>query len=116
ERPAWQIYATDISENTLQIARKNAQRLRIENVSFSQGSWCTALPRLAFDVIVSNPPYLAETEWEAYASGLAFEPRGALTSGLDGLDAIRDIIRNSRDYLRPGGYLLIEHGFQQGQA
>lgn len=116
ERPAWQIYATDISESALQIASKNAQQLRIENVSFYQGSWCTALPRLGFDMIVSNPPYIAETEWPAYVKGLAFEPVSALVSGVDGLDAIRVISLSAKDYLNSDGYLLIEHGFLQGQA
>lgn len=114
ERPSWRIDATDISENALQIARKNAQRLRIENVSFYQGDWCTALPRLGFDIIASNPPYIADVEWDAYAGGLAFEPKEALTSGRDGLDAIRRISESCQLYLKPGGLLLIEHGWQQG--
>jgi release factor glutamine methyltransferase len=114
EKPASQIYATDASESALQVARKNAQRLGFKNISFYQGNWCTALPCDKFDVIVSNPPYLGEMEWDAYAEGLAYEPRDALLSGLDGLDAIRTICHSAREYLTSGGYLLVEHGFLQG--
>jgi release factor glutamine methyltransferase len=116
ERPAWHIYAADISENALAIAKKNAQRLALKNISFHLGSWCSALPCNGFDVIVSNPPYISEVEWEAYAQGLAFEPREALVSGLDGLDAIRTICHSAKHYLKPEGYLLVEHGFLQGAA
>jgi len=116
EKPASQIYATDTSDSALQIARKNAQQLQLGNISFHQGNWCTALPCDKFDVIVSNPPYLGEMEWDAYAEGLAFEPREALLSGLDGLDAIRTISHSAREYLTSGGYLLVEHGFLQGAA
>jgi release factor glutamine methyltransferase len=118
ERPNWQIYATDISENTLQIARKNAQRLAVKNISFLQGDWCQALASFTadFDVVVSNPPYIAEAEWGAYAEGLVFEPRSALIAGKAGLDAIDIISRQAQSYLKPGGYVIVEHGFLQGSA
>jgi release factor glutamine methyltransferase len=116
ERPSWEIYATDISEEALQIARKNAQQLGLKNVSFYQGNWCTALPCSDFDIIVSNPPYIAETEWADYAEGLAFEPRLALVSGQDGLEALQDIGLSAKNYLHSSGYLLMEHGFSQGAA
>ena len=116
DRPDWQIYATDVSESALQIARKNARRLALENISFHQGNWCTALPCDGFDVIVSNPPYIGEMEWEAYAEGLLFEPRDALISGLDGLDSIRTISHSAKSYLKPAGYVFVEHGFLQGAA
>lgn len=116
ERPSWEVCAVDVSQSALQIASKNAQRLELKNISFYLGNWCTALPDLEFAVIVSNPPYIAETEWADYADGLAFEPRTALVAGTDGLDDIRVIIRDAKRYLSPGGYLLIEHGYQQAQA
>jgi len=116
ERPDWQIYACDNNENTLCTAKHNAQRLGLNAIFFMQGEWCQALPCNDFDVIVSNPPYLAETEWEEYAHELQFEPRAALVSGRDGLQAIRDISVSTTHYLRPGGYLLLEHGFRQGPA
>jgi release factor glutamine methyltransferase len=116
ERPDWQILATDVSEKSLSVASQNAQRLRLNNISFYLGSWCTALPCYDLDVIVSNPPYIAETEWEAYAQGLGFEPRTALVAGPDGLDAIRLIIQTAKYYLKPGGCFFLEHGFSQGKA
>lgn len=116
ERPLWKIFATDISAKTLTIARENAKRLALQNISFYQGHWCSALPCRDFNVIVSNPPYIAEAEWHGYSTHLAFEPRHALLSGRDGLDAIQEITQLSRNYLRLSGYLLIEHGFLQGLA
>lgn len=116
ERPAWQIFATDISESALQIANKNAQNLMLKTISFYQGDWAAALPQDKLDMIISNPPYIGQAEWTAYAEGLEFEPRQALVSGQQGLDAITAIIKTSRAYLRPQGYLLIEHGHKQGEA
>lgn len=116
ERPAWRIVATDISEKALQIASENAHQLSLSQISFSLGSWCTPLPEKYFDVIVSNPPYIAEVEWEQYASGLQFEPRTALVAGRDGLNDIREICHSVISRLRAGGYLLIEHGFMQGMS
>jgi len=116
EKKAWQIHAVDICDGALQMARTNAKTLRIENVSFYQGNWCQALPCTDFDVMVSNPPYIAETEWEKYAKGLTFEPSMALVSGRDGLDAIRQISQSAKYYLKPKGYILVEHGFSQAEA
>lgn len=116
ERPEWQIYATDVSESALAIADNNAQQLGLKNVAFFSGNWCTALLTTDFDVIVSNPPYIAESEWKEYAEGLKYEPKLALTSGEAGLDAIQEIANAARHYLKPGGYLLVEHGFAQGAA
>jgi len=113
EKPVWNIYATDISHAALERAKKNASQLTIENINFFQGNWCTALPRNDFDIIVSNPPYIAEAEWDLYAENLAFEPKNALVSGEDGLDAIRQISQSAKYYLKPGGYLLVEHGYLQ---
>lgn len=116
ERPSWDISAVDISESALVVASKNAQRLGLTRISFYSGNWFTALPAGEFDLVVSNPPYLSEAEWPAYAASLTNEPREALVSGHDGLDAIRHIVSEARWRIRPGGYLLIEHGFAQGAA
>lgn len=114
EHPVWQISATDISEAALAVAKENAARLQIPNVSFYQGSWCEALPSADFNLIISNPPYIAQEEWGLYEDGLLFEPRDALVSGLDGFDSIREIIQAAKGYLISDGYLMIEHGFWQG--
>ena len=114
ERPSWQLVATDISEEALQLAQQNADRLALKNIHFYLGSWFAALPsEEPFDVIVSNPPYIAEGDPHLNHATLQFEPYNALVSGADGLDAIRAIIRQARRYLKPGGYLLLEHGHDQ---
>lgn len=116
EQPGWKISAIDNQAAALAVAQENAQRLGLANLRFYCGDWCAALPHRAFDVIVSNPPYIAESEWADYAAGLLFEPRGALVSGDDGLAAIRDIVAHAKHYLRPDGFIFLEHGAAQGQA
>ena len=113
-RPRARVFATDISEMALEVARGNATRLRIGNVEFRQGDWCASLADEQFDVIVSNPPYIAEGDPHLHEGDLRFEPAAALASGADGLDAIRVIVRDAREHLRNGGWLLLEHGFEQG--
>ncbi len=116
EHHDWSIVATDISEQALNIAKKNAAALNLQQVAFYQGDWCQALPHQDFDFIISNPPYLAEIEWAQYAPQLAFEPRVALLSGEDGLDAMRVLIASAKQYLKLDGWLLLEHGYSQGNA
>jgi release factor glutamine methyltransferase len=116
ERPHWHIVAVDSSSAALQLAAKNAQRLQLNNnVSFCQGNWCSALPAAKFHLIISNPPYIAESEWESYAQNLAYEPRQALISGQDGLEAIREISQSATNCLKNNGFLLLEHGYQQAK-
>ncbi|HEX6612517.1 MAG TPA: peptide chain release factor N(5)-glutamine methyltransferase [Rhodanobacteraceae bacterium] len=117
ERPRAHVLATDASAAALEVARANAQALRLTNVEFAQGDWCAALGgRRDFDLIVSNPPYIAEEDPHLHEGDLRFEPRAALASGADGLDAIRTIMRDARAHLHKGGWLLLEHGFEQGAA
>lgn len=116
-RPRARVLATDVSGAALEIARGNAQALRLTNVGFAQGDWCAALGvARGFDLMVSNPPYIAEGDPHLREGDLRFEPRAALASGVDGLDAIRVIVRDARSHLRDGGWLLLEHGFDQGSA
>jgi protein-(glutamine-N5) methyltransferase, release factor-specific len=116
ERPCAHVFATDISEAALAIACENAAALAIGNVRFGSGSWCSALAGGPFDLIASNPPYIADDDPHLAAGDLRFEPLGALASGQDGLDAIRAIIRDAAAHLVPGGWLLLEHGVAQGSA
>lgn len=113
-RPQVRVLATDASAAALYVARGNAQRLGLGNVDFVQGDWCAALGDRLFDLIVSNPPYIAENDAHLAQGDLRFEPRGALASGVDGLDAIRTIVRDAPTHLTLGGWLLLEHGFDQG--
>lgn len=116
-RPDVRVLATDASVAALDVARANARALKLTNVEFAQGDWCAALGDARdFDLIVSNPPYIAEGDPHLREGDLRFEPRAALASGADGLDAIRMIIRDARSHLREGGWLLMEHGFEQGEA
>jgi len=117
ERPHARMLASDASGAALELARHNARRLNLTNVEFAQGDWCAALGEAReFDLIVSNPPYIAEDDPHLHEGDLRFEPRAALASGPDGLDAIRIIIRDARTHLREDGWLLLEHGFEQGAA
>lgn len=116
ERPRAQVLATDASSEALAVARGNADRNGIGNVAFRHGSWLQPLGEAAFDLIASNPPYIADGDPHLVQGDLRFEPPMALSCGPDGLDAIRTIIRDAPACLRPGGWLLLEHGWEQGEA
>jgi release factor glutamine methyltransferase len=116
ERPLVQVLATDTSSAALAVARGNAARLGLDNIGFARGDWCAALGVAAFDLIASNPPYIAARDPHLAMGDLRFEPAAALVAGDDGLDAIRIIVRDAMRHLRPGGWLLLEHGWQQGAA
>ncbi|MDC8011266.1 peptide chain release factor N(5)-glutamine methyltransferase [Tahibacter soli] len=116
ERPRARVVATDISAAALSVARENAKELKISNVDFALGDWCGALGDLRCDVIASNPPYIERTDAHLEQGDLRYEPIAALASGDDGLDAIRAIATQSPEHLRPGGWLLLEHGWMQGEA
>lgn len=114
ECPGSTVTATDVSEEALKIARTNAENLG-QNISFHAGSWWDAVPAdKHFDLIVSNPPYIhAEDE---HLAALGCEPIGALTDGANGLTCLTEIISHAREHLNPGGWLLVEHGYDQGPA
>lgn len=116
ERPRAQVLATDASTEALAVARGNAERLGIGNVAFAAGDWCAALGDARFGVIVSNPPYIAVGDPHLDEGDLRREPRSALVSGMDGLNAIRRIVAAAPDHLEAGGWLLLEHGWEQGAA
>ncbi|MDH5485846.1 MAG: peptide chain release factor N(5)-glutamine methyltransferase [Gammaproteobacteria bacterium] len=116
ERPNWQIVATDSSTEALQVARSNAASLGINNIEFRQGNWLAALPAIPFDIIASNPPYICDADPHLQQGDVRFEPLSALASGEDGLDAIRHICSTAMHHLKPGGLLILEHGYDQQQA
>lgn len=114
ERPDWQIYATDQSTKALCIAKQNAASHQLEQVHFLKGSWCAALPKnQSFDAIVSNPPYIRPDDPHLTQTSLPVEPRSALVADKDGLADIEIIIQQSHPYLKAGGWLLLEHGYDQ---
>jgi release factor glutamine methyltransferase len=116
ERPRCHVVATDISAAALAVARANAGLHGIGNVAFRQGSWQQPLQDERFDVVVSNPPYLCEGDAHLVKGDVQFEPRHALVAGVDGLEAIRAIAHNLKSSLNRGGWLILEHGFDQARA
>lgn len=115
ERPHWQITGVDCSASALTVARVNAQRVAQDHLEWLQGSWFRPLAGRRFALVVSNPPYIAEGDVHLQQGDLRFEPRSALTAGVDGLDDIRQIIAQAPYYLESPGYLLLEHGFDQAE-
>jgi release factor glutamine methyltransferase len=116
ERPRCRVIATDISAAALAVARRNAERLGIHNIEFRHGEWLASLAGLAIDLMVSNPPYVAEGDPHLAQGDLRFEPQTALVAGHDGLAAIRRIAAGAAAHLGPDGWLLLEHGADQGAA
>jgi release factor glutamine methyltransferase len=117
ERPLAEMVATDASIAALDVARTNAEALGLASrMRLVHGDWFAALRGQRFDAIVSNPPYLADDDPHLQLGDLRFEPRAALVSGGEGLDAIRVIVRDAPAHLLPGGWLMLEHGWEQGEA
>lgn len=116
ERPQVDVTATDLSAAALDMARGNAARNGLARVRFVQGAWFAPLQGMRFDLIASNPPYIASNDPHLQQGDLRHEPATALASGIDGLDDIRLIVADAGAHLLPGGWLLIEHGWDQGAA
>jgi release factor glutamine methyltransferase len=114
ERPGWKVTATDASAEALAVARRNGQRLVPGRVDWLLGDWFAPLAGHRFDVIVSNPPYIAADDPVLLGDSLEHEPRGALTPGGDGSAALATLINGSPEYLTAGGWLALEHGESQG--
>ncbi|MDP2694969.1 MAG: peptide chain release factor N(5)-glutamine methyltransferase [Gallionella sp.] len=112
-RPEAEVTAVDASHEALSVARENALRLNIANVRLLRSDWFAALAGERFDLIVSNPPYIAEGDAHLAQGDLRFEPRAALASGADGLDDIHRIVAGAKEHLNAGGWLLFEHGYDQ---
>ncbi len=112
-RPDGQLSAVDASADALAVASTNAERLAL-TVDFHQGSWLAPFQGRHFDAIVSNPPYVASHD--AHLTALRHEPLSALAAGPDGLDDIRQIVHQASEHLKPHGWLLLEHGFDQAHA
>ena len=118
QRPEMRVVATDVSDKALALARSNAARHGCaDRIEFLQGSWYAPVAARRFDVVVSNPPYVAAADPHLARGDLRFEPPGALTDGsADGLDSIRAIVAGAGAHLLPGGWLLFEHGYDQADA
>jgi release factor glutamine methyltransferase len=112
-RPDVAMTAVDASEDALEVARENARRLGVANIRFLRSDWFSALDGQRFDLIVSNPPYIASGDVHLTQGDVRFEPLSALASGADGLDDIRSIVGKAAAYLESGAWLLLEHGYDQ---
>lgn len=113
ERPYWIIEACDISAKALEVAKDNAKTLGLTQVQFYQSHWFDQLPYKHYDVIVSNPPYIAHNDPHLTQGDLRFEPLNALVSSQEGLADLQYLIEHSRKWLVPNGLLLLEHGCDQ---
>jgi release factor glutamine methyltransferase len=116
ERPRAVVMASDLSRDALTLALENGRALGIANVSFVVSDWYAQLAGGEFDFIVSNPPYVAEGDQHLTQGDLRFEPRAALVAGESGLAALRVIVEGAQRHLASGGWLLVEHGYEQAAA
>lgn len=113
EKPGGTVIAVDSQAAALEVARLNAAKNAIQNVEFSLSDWFAAVANQEFDLIVANPPYVAEQDPHLALGDLRFEPASALISAAEGFADLENIIRSAPDYLRMGGALIVEHGFEQ---
>ncbi|MFH6598736.1 peptide chain release factor N(5)-glutamine methyltransferase [Ectopseudomonas khazarica] len=116
ERPGWQVTGVDRVEDAVALAERNRQRLQLDNVRFLHSHWFSALAGQRYGLILSNPPYIRADDRHLNQGDVRFEPSSALVAGADGLDDIRAIIQAAPQYLLAGGWLLLEHGFDQAEA
>jgi release factor glutamine methyltransferase len=118
ERQDMQWTAVDSHQGAVNLAKKNCDQQQLSNVNIFQSYWFDAIksPNNKFDLIVSNPPYIAADDPHLSLGDVRFEPVTALVSGIDGLDDIKIIVRHSSNYLNSSGWLIMEHGYNQGQA
>ena len=116
EKRAWQVIGVDSQPDAVSLSQRNAQQLQLSNVEFKQSDWFTALTGEGFDIVVSNPPYIDPDDKHLKEGDVRFEPSSALVSDRKGLADIEIIIRQAIDYLTSMGGLLLEHGYDQGEA
>jgi len=116
ERPFWEVTAVDRVLEAVALAERNRQRLHLDNATVLSSHWFSALEGRHFDLIISNPPYIASADPHLVQGDVRYEPSSALVAGIDGLDDIRLIIAQAPQYLEAGGWLLLEHGYDQAAA
>ncbi len=116
ERPRWKVTGVDASEEAVALARVNASANNLSRVDFKVSDWFSALATQRFHLLVSNPPYIDADDCHLSRGDVRFEPRSALVAADQGLADLAHIIERAPDYLKPSGWLLLEHGFEQGAA
>ena len=115
ERPGWEIVASDISEQALELARQNCSRHDTSNVTLIHSDWFQNIDTENFDIIISNPPYIASDDPHLSQGDVRFEPQSALSSGVTGMDDIEHLCSQAKNYLLQDGWLIVEHGYNQKQ-
>ena len=116
ERPAWTIVASDISEQALKLARSNSDQHQTSNITFVQSDWFENIITDKFDIIVSNPPYVATDDPHLQQGDVRFEPQSALSAGKTGMDDIEHLCTHAKNHLANNGWLIVEHGYNQKQS
>lgn len=116
ENPQWQLLGVDLAEAAVSLAQQNASDLKIANAQFLQSNWFENISAQTFDLIVSNPPYIDESDPHLAQGDVRFEPRSALVAAHNGLAAIEEIANTAKNYLARGGWLLFEHGYTQAPS
>lgn len=115
EKPTWEIIACDLSEDALALAKHNSNNHQTDNITFIQSDWFSNISCHDFDIIVSNPPYIAASDPHLQQGDVRFEPESALISGDTGMDDIEHLCLHAKNYLKNDGYLIVEHGYNQQQ-
>jgi len=115
EKPGWEIVASDVSEQALTLAKKNSELQQTNNISFIISDWFNNIEDHDFDLIISNPPYIADDDPHLQQGDVRFEPESALSSGRYGMDDIEHLCQHAKKYLADNGCLIIEHGYNQEQ-
>ncbi|WP_289101791.1 peptide chain release factor N(5)-glutamine methyltransferase [uncultured Marinobacter sp.] len=115
EQPGWQIMASDRVEEAVALARENSQQLGL-SITVVQSHWFDQIPAGSFDLLISNPPYIPASDRHLKEGDVRFEPESALVAGEDGLDDIRLLVTEGLDWLNLNGWMLLEHGYDQGEA
>lgn len=115
EKPSWQVLAVDASSAAVQLAIENCRALGCKNVEITKSDWFNNVTERSFDCIISNPPYIEEGDKHLQQGDVRFEPHSALTSGSDGLQDIKQIIKDAPNYLSKGGLIMLEHGYNQAK-
>ena len=115
EKPGWKIFASELSADALKLARDNSNTHQTNNISFVQSNWFHNIKHNDFDIIVSNPPYIANDDPHLLAGDVRFEPQSALSAGATGMDDIEHLCRHAKNHLKKNAWLIIEHGYNQKQ-
>ncbi len=115
EKPGWKIFASELSADALQLATDNSKAHQTNNIFFVQSNWFDNIKHKDFDIIVSNPPYIANDDPHLLVGDVRFEPQSALSAGTTGMDDIEHLCQHAKNYLKKNAWLIIEHGYNQKQ-